>query len=326
MHLFVEESFLVEFEKDFDILSPSIGQKCIHKIFSEYTGVSLILDGLNSYKNLNSRLLQLFLGQNPTLKEIGDFDLYFDGLNELPNQSIVLCVKPSFIKEKIEFLGGLYLDYMNYEAEIVKIIEKTHFKLSLADKEVTFSWSIFSKINVIPIKAIVIDDPYILKDGSAGLIRNNLLPLLQNLLRGQKIKPSLTILTNTIQNNSEKGMTEKETVMAKYSKLKEEFKLQISTLCIAKNKEHQHILEQHDRFLYTPFTICSIGKGFNIFPLKNSTSKIEQNSIFDKFSYNELKNHNLGLKEKYDKLSKVDYRESELKIYPSSEFLEFFID
>jgi hypothetical protein len=324
MHLYLEESFLIEFERDFNNVNPSTGQKCLYKIFSEYTGVNLILDELQTFKNLDSRCLKLFLGQNPSLKEIGDFDLYFDEINELPNQSIVLCAAPKSIKDKIELLGGLYLDYTNYEAEIIKIIETTHFKFSFADKETTFSWSYFSMINVVPMKTIVIDDPYVLMEES--LIKNNLIPLLQNFLTGQKIKPALIILTDKIQHNRERGKTEKETVITKYSILMEEFNSQISSLCIAKNKVYQEILEQHDRFLYTPFTICSIGKGFSIFPLKHSTSRIEQNSIFDKFSYNELKNHNLGLKDKYDKLSKLDVIESNLKIYPSSEFLKFFID
>jgi len=328
MHLFIQESFLTKFENDYNNENPSIGQKCLHKIFTEYTRVRINFDELNVFQKLDSKYLRLYLGNNPTsLNEIGDFDSYFNNIENLPNQTIVLTTEASKNKDKIQNLGGLCLDYLNYESLIKTIIDKLHFKYSLSDNAIKFTWACFSHLNLIPIKTIVIDDPYILNNSQGGLMVDNLIPLLKNLLKDQKVKPSLTIFSDKIHNNSEKGRSETEIVKARYTLLESELKSIISSVCIAKSKKYdQEILEQHDRFLYTPFTIAWIGKGFNIFPYKNSTSKVEQSTIFDKFYYNELKNHCDGLKKKYDKLAKKEIYHTELKIYPNSDNLKLFID
>ena len=327
MHLFIQESFLIKFENDYNNQNPSIGQKCLHKIFTEYTRVKINFDELNVFQKLDSKYLRLYLGNNPTsLNEIGDFDSYFNNIENLPNQTIVLSAEASKNKDKIQNLGGLCLDYLNYESDIKIIIDTLHFKYSLSDNELKFSWACFSHLNLIPIKTIVIDDPYILKNSKGGFLEDNLIPLLKNLLKDQKVKPSLTIFSDVIQNTSERGVSETESVKARYTLLESELKSIISSVCIAKSKQDQEILVQHDRFLYTPFTIAWIGIGFNIFPHKNSTSKVEQSTIFDKFYYNELKNHCDGLKKKYDKLAKKEVHHTILKIYPNSDNLKLFID
>ena len=327
MHLFIEESFLIKFENGYNIENPSIGRNCIHKILTEYTRVRIYFDKLNVFQQLDSKYLRIFLGNNPTLNEIGDFDSFFDSVDNLPNQTIVLCIESTKIKEKIQRLGGLCFDYETFETSIKSIIDNLHFKFSFADTEQRFSWSYLSNSNLIPIKTIVIDDPYILKNQTGGLMKENLIPLLKNLLKDQKVKPSLTIFSNVIQKQQEKGLSEVETVKSRYSILESELKSYLTSICIAKSKIDQSIFEQHDRYLYTPFTITSVGIGFNIFPIVGKkNSKIEQLTIFDKFSYNEMKNHFEGLKEKYDKLANNNYHETLLKIYPSSDKLKLYMD
>jgi hypothetical protein len=326
MHLFIEESFLIDFEIEYNNVYPSVGQNCLHKIFTEYTGIRLYFDNIEKLKELNSKYFNTLTDYNPNIKEIKDFNTYFENIQEIPNQTIVLSSINLLCKTKIEQLGAVCLDFGNYEVILKNIIEKLHLKFSLSDLEKKFSWNSLSISGLIPIKSVVIDDPYILINKKGQLMKDNIIPLIKNLLLNQKIKPSLTIFSDVIENPSDRWKNEIERVELRYSILEQELKPYISTICIAKSKQDQAIFVQHDRYIYTPFTIISVGKGFNIFPYERENSKIEQSTIFDKFSYNEMKNHFSGLKEKYEKLKKKEFINTLLKIYPNSEYLNLFID
>lgn len=326
MHLFIEEAFLIDFEIDYNIEQSSIGQNCLHKIFTEYTGLRLYFDNLSILKDLNSKYFNFLTDYNPNILEIGNFDSYFEDKNELPNQTIILSTEVLKNQSKIEILGGLCLDYLNYQSKIKTIIEKLHFKFSFSEDITYFSWDKLEVLSIIPIKTIVIDDPYVLLNEKNQLLKDNLIPMLKCILKHQNNKTSLTIFSDKINNSNEKSINEIDCVKKRYQLLENELNEKISSICIAKSKKYRQEYDQHDRYLYTPFTIIGIGKGFNLFPFSKNNSKIEVSTIFEKYYYNEMKNHYKNLNNIYQKLEKVEYISSHLKIYPDSLNLKLHID
>jgi hypothetical protein len=72
--------------------------------------------------------------------------------------------------------------------------------------------------------------------------------------------------------------------------------------------------------------MVSVGKGFNLFPMKLGNSSIVCSSIFKKATYNMLKNHCNNLRNTTDKLINLEVITTNLKIYPNADKLKLFID
>ena len=70
----------------------------------------------------------------------------------------------------------------------------------------------------------------------------------------------------------------------------------------------------HDRIIQTNYSLTECGKGFNLSHSKKSNSQIISESIFDKYTYNRLKNHR---KMQADYFKKLDSTETlKFKMYP----------
>jgi hypothetical protein len=326
MHLFIEESFLIDFEIEFDKENPTIGQKCLNSIFTEYTGIRIYFNELTLINSFGSRYFNLITNHNSLVFEIGDFERYFESCNELPNQSLVLSGSKLKSSEKVKKMGALQFDYLTYELKIREIIDKVHFKLSFSDSLEQFSWNHLSCLDLLPIKTIVIDDPYILTNQKGQMLKDNLIPMVKSLMTGQLTKSSLTIFADQIKNKIDLGKDEIDRVRDRFVFVQKELIQTVSSLTLVKSKLKQDMYEQHDRYVYTPFCVISVGKGFNLFPLRINNSKIEIITIFDKFSYQLMQSHNLHLKQMSEKLHKLDVIESQLKVYPINNKVKLFID
>ena len=176
MDLFAEKGFIERFEKENNPDRYTYIQEIISTIFSRYANIRLFTNASESDAG-GSELLYKISDTNPSIKWDYDFDL----INKyIPApQTIILTEEPRQWFMHMKSQGALCYSYDSYENEIREFIEDTHIDIDLADPEIyPFDWTLFKYIGKYQ-TFITITDPYILKDGSDGKVKDNLVALLK---------------------------------------------------------------------------------------------------------------------------------------------------
>lgn len=328
MHLFIESSFLVDFEVHFDPETSNIAYKCLDRIFREYTAVNLYFDDESTMIEFNSLYYELITNYNTNPITVGDFNEYLETVNVLPNQTLFLTKNDLRNKSKVERLGALSFTFNNFEEKINVLLKDFDQLFDLSDPVENFKWQDLRFVSQLPFKSVVIVDSYIIKDANTQRINDNLIPLLKEILYNHTCKVAVTIYTDEVTNPDErkKRLSEIDCVKKRHQFIQSNLSESIDSLLIVKSSFSKDKYDQHDRFLYTPFCMISVGKGFNLFPMRISNSSIVCSSIFEKKTYKMMKNHFNNLKVTTDKLLRLEVISTNLKIYPYTNNVKLFID
>lgn len=331
MQIFIEQAFINDYFIEYDENNLSDGKKMLNRIFTEYTELEVFIDCNNSddiidLSKQNRTLSQIFI-HNPNAKPIGAFKDYFSSEIINLNQVIILLKHKYEWTDSLSKRGFILFFYDNYEEVIEKIINDLHFRIDLSGtNNPQFNvWTEFSRYKFLPFNSVVIIDSYILGDKSNQKINKNLVPFLQNLLEDKnKSNISLTILTYNLGQDKNSSTNffkaEKEKAKRKIQLLNSKFALYKVDFSIVKMpKDFLSDFEFHDRLVYTNYSILEVGKGFNL--SKNfeksghrSNSQILSETIFDKYTYNRIKNHLKMMSEYLIKLK--NFETYDLKYYP----------
>jgi len=335
MQLFFEQEFLNDYYLENDKHNLSEAQKILNKLFNEFTELEIFLDCETEEEIFiqfdQNNILKNILTNNPNVKPIGCFEIYFKAYDK-PKQALVFLRHTSDWSKTLFSKGFLCFFYDTYEQSIIEIVSKLHFRIDLSEiiNSSFKGWEEFERFVVLPINAMVLSDKYILSDKSGQEINKNLIPFLISILEGkQEVNIEIAILTDQIIENTnykgaDKSTKEFEKVKERYSYLNSKFARYNVKFSILKNHERNITnFELHDRIVYTNYSILEIGKGFNL--SKNisndkllSNSQILCETIFDKYTYIRLKNHFKMLADYFVKLKKFEPSEKPFKYYPDN--------
>jgi hypothetical protein len=319
MNLFVEAEFILDFEITFDENRASVGQNVLFRIFKEYTELKIYFDDENILINEESLIFNLITDNQPNYFVVGSFEEYFSSNPSLPDQTIVLTKAPISGKAQIESNGGISLTWDNFEKRIKYIFESLHQEYLLSDNEFS-SWSLLNKFSLLPIKKVIIEDPYILSDTYNQKITENLIPLLSNLLDGQTTRLPLYIYTSEILNSYEvkQNIKIEKAIKKRYNLLLSRLSKYVNQVVFIESNVSKKVYYQHDRYLYTSYGLISVGEGFNLFPLTPSNSSVICSTIFDKGTFKKHKAHLKRLNAISGSISQDDDNNYKFKLYPPS--------
>lgn len=297
MDLFVEKEFIEEFELEYDCSGhQSDIQKIVFSLFTEFPKIKLFIDAPLSFIN-ESRILSIFSDNNTNIQSDVDFDHRFNNQFCLSPQTLVFTKNTKSWFSKVKDKDALCYSYADYEIEIQKFINDTHFEIDLSDPQnIPISWKIFKFLNR-QTNFIILSDPYILCDCSGQEISKNLIPLLkENLNKSHSY--SIFIITDTEEvDDIDKKIGQLNSVLNGYHP-----KIYIFNIVNAFEN-----FRLHDRILYSNYTITYSGKGFNLYSTKPTNSEIVSRSIFEKHTYKRFINHLKELEKYIFKLENSDH-------------------
>ena len=144
-------------------------------------------------------------------------------------------------------------------------------------------------------------------------LKDNIIPILQNLIFNKTENVNISILTKDLNPISSKAEHLKEKAKKRHLKLNSIFANYKTKFSIFFS-DFPFDFDLHDRSIATNFSFLECGKGFNLIPYKASNSQIISETIFDKYTYNRLKNINKNQLEYIDKLKKLET--SKFKMFP----------
>lgn len=203
-------------------------------------------------------------------------------------------------------------------------IEKTMvLEVDSSDVEVFNGWEDLKFISEFPNNSIVIVDRYILSDKSNGRIKENLIPMLEQIIPatfGGELHVS--ILSESILPNVGAAEVEKakqihgqlNSHFARYKSLKIKFTiLKIDKAFYSKNQPNIH-----DRHIYTNYFTIKSGIGFDLF--SNGKRKLEDSELSIRFNYHPRQMKTLpakleGLKTYINNMKKTE-KLNAFKIFP----------
>jgi hypothetical protein len=320
MNLFVEAEFILDFEIIFDENRASVGQNVLFRIFKEYTDLNIYFDDENILINEESLIFNLITDNQPNYFVVGSFEEYFSLNPNLPNQTIVLTKAPISRKAQIESNCGISLTWDNFEERIKFIFDSLHQEYLLSENEFS-SWSLLNTFSLLPIKKVIIEDPYILSDTYNQKITENLIPLLSNLLEGQTTRSPLYIYTSEILNSYEvkQNIKLEKAIKKRYNLLLSRLSKYVNQVVFIESNVSKKEYYQHDRYLYTLFGLISVGEGFNLFPLTPSNSSVILSTIFEKGTYKKYKSHLKKLENISSPTLQNDEKNYKFKIYPEGQ-------
>jgi len=293
MDLYVEKEFAENFQIEYYPGKETEIQKIVYSIFSEYTGINWFLNASEDFVKENELLFKLS-DYNLNYKLDVDFDKLFDNEFIPKKQTIVLTERPrawfSILKEK----GVLCFSFDDYELEIKRFIEKTHFKIDLSDRaNIPFKWDSFIFLKE-QANFIIFTDPYVLCNKDGQEIKKNLIPLLkENLNKNHSY--SIFIFTD-VDKEIDKNLGQLNSALNGYN-------ARVFVFNILPEFEN---IDLHDRLLYTNYTITDSGKGFNLNTSKPSNSQIVSASIFEKYTYKRFNSQIKELEKYIGKLEKSE--------------------
>lgn len=329
MHLFVEKIFLENFELECELKDQFKNSEVKNKllrIFTEYPKVTLYCDYKSEEEAINtSQILSLFSNINTNIILIPNFREYFENLEYLPTQSIVLSEIDLPIFNKIKKMGGLHFSYNHYEEEIFELIQSVEKTIDFVNlNEDKFNWDELKGLQSLPITGIIIDDNYVLIDSlPSQAIENNLIPFLKILTEKKSDLTDLLIFTSEVHNNRNRHKPKTVLLDEKYKLISSRLSCQLSSFQIINSALTKGKYEQHDRFCYLDFALISSGKGFNLIPYRTGNITLQVNSIFDKNAYRIMINHFTLLKEVIQKTLKIEVNQNyEFNIYPSNKMIQ----
>jgi hypothetical protein len=294
MDLYVEKEFIEEFELEYYCSdSKTEVQKIIYSLFVEFTGIHLFLTDSQNFIN-SSELLTKFTDNNLQIDFNFSFETSFDDGFIPKTQTLVFTRTQKKWFAGLKQNGVLCFSFDDYELEIKRFIEKTHFKIDLSDRaNIPFNRNSFIFLNE-QTSFVIINDPYILCDNDGQKIKNNLIPLLkENLNKNNSY--SIFLLTK-VDNEIDKKIGQLNSALNGY-------KVKVFVFNILQEFEN---LDLHDRVLYTNYTMTDSGKGFNLNTSKPSNSQIVSASIFEKHTYKRFNSHIKELEKYIGKLEKSE--------------------
>jgi hypothetical protein len=319
MNLFLEAEFMIDFEIIFDEKKATLGQNILFRIFKEYTELKIHFDDDSQLINEGSLIFNLITDNQPDYSVVGLFEEYFLLGTSLPYQTIIITKAPISTKVNIESKGGICLSWDSFEDRLNLIIDSLHREYLLSENEFN-SWTVMNKFSLLPIRKVIIEDPYILSDTFNQKITENLIPLISNLLVDQNERSSLYIYTSTVLNTYEedKGKKIEKALKERYNLLLSRLSKYVDQVVFIESNTSKKEYYQHDRFLYTPYGLISIGEGFNLFPLTPSNSSVFCSTIFDKGTFKKHKAHIKKLKSIAEALLIDDSIYFRFKIFPKN--------
>jgi len=305
MELYIEKAFIdnLYLGLDFKNLTPS--QKVLINIFKEYGEVEKFMDvSINTAEELESlktsNILIAYLNIIHPVISINSIKDHFFEKSEC-KQTIILTQKVQNWFEDAEKKGALCFSYDNYENRINTIINELHFKVDLS--EGFKGWGFLKKFKNLNYNQITVTDGYILVDKDYQEMEDNLIPILKELFLTKSKVCNVDIFTKEIDAiKTNGGYSEerhiKEKAKKRYNVLKNNIpKLNtIIQIIFSYNKNYRmnngDEFDFHDRIIQTNFSLMDSGKGFNLVgSTKQSNSQIISATIFEKYTYNRLKNH-----------------------------------
>lgn len=308
MELYIEKEFLDNFFASYDYNKPSQEQEIIKNILTEYEEIEWYYDQIID----TPEELALLKQENPffalrcnhkTPIETEDFKNQFF-LKSNCQQTLILTNESKDWFDSAQGRGAICLSFNNYEKRIKEIIERCHFKVDLSLP--FLGWNLFQNFQILPLNFITINDSYIFTDKTNQKMDKNIIQMLKYFLNNRTEEVYIKILTkdfNPPQATNDKLIIESaykrhqrlNSALANYSK-----KL------LTVNNEHSRNFELHDRIITTNFLMIDSGKGFNLIPHKPSNSQIVVETIFNRYTYKRMRNHQKKQKEYLHKLSKLN--------------------
>lgn len=303
MDIFVEKEFIEEFELDYDCSEIKTDiQKIVFSIFTEYTHINLFINAPESFIE-DSRILSLFSDSNLNVRFNFDFDQHFNFQFTLSNQTLVFTKNAKSWFTSVKSKNALCYSYLDYESGIQNFINRTHFKIDLADPEnIPINWNIFKFLKT-QTNFIILSDPYILSDCSGQEIRKNLIPLLRENLNENNFY-SVFIITDVNK------VTDIKNKLGQINSSLTDFKKKIYVFSIFKEIGNFGL---HDRLLYSNYTITESGTGFNLNNSKPLNSILSSASFFEKVTYKRLNIHFKELRSYVNKLEKYNHIDKPFK-------------
>lgn len=211
-----------------------------------------------------------------------------------------------------------YINYSDIEKTIVLPVDET-------DDEIFNSWSDLKFISGFPNNSIVIADKYILSDKSQGKLKDNLFPLLEQLIpSAYKGELSIAILSEHIL--SHEKCSDKERAIKIHSLLNRHFakykhlKIKFSILKFDKYFNSGKQPKIHDRHIYTNYFTVKCGIGFDLF--NKTERKIEDSEVSIRFNFQPRQMKTLpvklnGLKVYVNNMKNMDKMDA-FKMYPEN--------
>ena len=281
MELYIEKEFLDNFYLEFDESSASSSQKIVATILKEYAEVEWFID----CKTETLEQIETLKAENPFFHartvysspiSVNSVKDYFFEKSKCDQTLIFTQYKGDWFNEA-ERRGALCFSYENYQQKIENIVQKCHFKIDLSEKFKGWGTSLKNIQELMPLNKIIVNDSYLLD--KPEFYKNNVYPLIKVISEEKSTtKHFYTDILN-------KRVPFKTNII--YNLLKEKYPT--SEIKIIHNNVDN--LNSHDRLLYSNHYIIDCAIGFNFNQQLTSNSQIIIETIFEKYTYNRLRNH-----------------------------------
>ncbi|MCU4177320.1 hypothetical protein [Carboxylicivirga sp. N1Y90] len=211
-----------------------------------------------------------------------------------------------------------YIKYNDVEKTIVLPADES-------DDEIFNNWSDLKFISTFPTNSIVIADKYILSDKSQGRLKDNLIPMLEQLIPvDYQGELSIAILSESIL--SQENCSPKERAIKTHSVLNRHFakykhlKIKFTILKFDKYFNSGKQPKIHDRHIYTNYYTIKCGIGFDLF--NKNERKVEDSEVSIRFNFQPRQMKTLpvklnGLKVYVNNMKKMDKMDV-FKMYPEN--------
>ncbi len=296
MELYIEKEFLDNFYLEFDESSASSSQKIVATILKEYAEVECFIDceiesleQLDFLKSENSFFKAICDKSKSPLAVKSIKDYFFE--KSKCEQTLIFTQNNKDWFNEAERKGALCFSYENYQHKIENISKECHFKIDLS--EGFQGWGFLNNLKNTPFNKILVNDGYILTDKDSQKMADNLIPILQNIMdKNYQTKTDVEIYTKDL-NPPQLGTFEqiKSEVDKKLRRLNSVFANYQLSIKIISNTLQKGKYDFHDRLIYLNYLIIDSPKGFNLMPYKKSNSQLTVETIFEKYTYNRLRNH-----------------------------------
>ena len=281
MELYIEKEFLDNFYLEFEESSASSSQKIVATILKEYAEVEWFFDSeiesleqLDFLKSENSFFKARCVYSSPIPIKSAEKHFFEKSKCE---QTLIFTQNNKDWFNEAERKGALCFSYENYQQRIENIVRKCHFKIDLSEGFQGWEQTLQNIQELMPLNKIIINDAYLLD--KPEFYETNVYPLIKVISKNKK---TTKLFYTDILN---KKLPFKTDII--YNLLKEKYPT--SEIKIVHNNVDD--LKSHDRLLYSNHYIIDCAIGFNFNQQLASNSQIIIETIFEKYTYNRLRNH-----------------------------------